>query len=419
MNSVHAQREFEAYRADDLAARALLDRAAEEKRSTTAEEDEQFDKLVTSAQAHKVRGDALAKQDADAKTVEEAIRSLGDVIDSGSGEPGERKTGNAALIANIQAIQDEYRGMRNELELVLEMPIDLEKRSEVRAIADFSDNGALYTTDFATQIAIYKRTLSPWIDLSSILNANNGRPLNVPKLTADNTTYKPGEGTAITESTPTIGSAALTTSAYKGLSYISAEAEEDELVGLLPVLARQQARSIGLSFGSDSTTAILAAINNGGTATGLGGAGAANNALSTATFVGYEDLLDLKYSRAVPYRTVGIWVMANGMIKKARKYRDGQGQYLWQPAIAAGQPPTFDGNAVYEDPNLATPASATKSVIFGDPAAALLIKQVPIRVAVSTDFKFDTDQVAIKSVYRAGLAVPDPAALAYLVSANT
>lgn len=412
--STHVDREYEAYRKDDAEARAILDLVAEEKRSVTAEEEQRFDALIASRDAHKKRADQLKQSDDDAKEVADAVRTVAEAVSdvtSGRSDAG-RFTGNDELIRAIREVSAAQLGRLEETERVVVQAIDLQKRSEFRAIADFSDNGALYTTDFATQIAIYKRTLSPWIDLSSIINADNGRPLNLPKLTADPTTYTPGEGTAITESTPTIGSAALTTKAYKGLSYVSAEAEEDELVGLLPILARQQARSIGLSFGSDSTTAVLAAINNGGTATGLSGG-------STATFVGYEDLLDLKYGRAVPYRVAGVFVASNGMIKKMRKYTDKNGQYLWQPAIAAGQPATFDGNAVYEDPNLAAPASATKSAIFGDPSAALVIKQMPIRTAVSTDFKFDTDQVAVKSVWRAGLAVPDPAALAYIVSANT
>lgn len=418
MDATIIEREYAAYRKAEADAKALLTRAEEETRSTSAEEDEQFDRLMDAASKHKERADKLAKQAKDSADFGELVRGLQDASVEHSGETTESRGVNAQLLENIRSAQQAIvRG--DDYDEAFLATIDLARRDEFRAIADFSDNGALYTTDFATQIAIYKRTLSPWIDLSSVINANNGRPLNLPKLTADNTTYKPGEGTAITESTPTIGSAALTTTGYKGMSYVSAEADDDELIGLLPIIARQQARSIGLSFGSDATTAILAAINNGGTATGLGGAGAANNALSTATFVGYEDLIDLKYGRAVPYRVAGVWIAANGMIKKMRKYRDGQGQYLWQPAVAAGQPATFDGNAVYEDPNLATPASATKSVVFGDPTAGLVVKQMPIRVAVSTDFKFDTDQVAIKSVYRAGIAVPDPAALAYLVSANT
>lgn len=422
MTTEHVQREFEAYRADDAAARALLDRAAEEKRSTTAEEDEQFDKLLASASTHKARAEKLLAHETDATGLAEAVRSvIGDQTDPASGQPEGSGAPDARIIELVRSAQQSLERGEDFRETFTEQRIDLRKRAEVyeqvRAIADFSNSGALYTTDFATAMAIYQRTVSPWINLASVINADNGRPINLPNLTADSTTYKPGEGTAITESTPTIGSAALTTTAYKALSYISAEAEQDELVGLLPILARVQGRSIGLSFGTDLTAAILTAATNGGTATGAGGGGGtAGTAL--ASFVGYEDLLKLKYDRAVPYRSAGVWIMANGMILKARKYRDGQGQYLWQAAVTAGQPPTFDGDPVYEDPNLATPASATKSVLFGD-ASAVVIKQMALRVAVSTDFKFDTDQVALKSVYRAGGALPDAAALAYLVSANT
>lgn len=405
--SEHAQREFEAYRKDDLEARAILDLAAEATRATTPEEDERFEALFAAAQSHKSRADKLVEMDATSKDLGEKVRSIiGDQSVLGSGIKSIENP-NQRLLDNIRSIQKAHEAGEDVRELFIEQYADLEKR----AIADFSDNGSLYTTDFATNVAIYQRTVSPWINLASVINADNGRPLNLPNLTVDPTTYTPGEGTAITESTPTLGSAALTTKAYKDLSYVSMEAEADELIGLLPIIAKQQGRSLGLAFGSDLTTAILAAATNGGTATGLGGG-------STATFVGYEDLLDLKYGRAVPYRSVGVWIMANGMIKKSRKYRDTVGQYLWQPAIAIGQPPTFDGDAVYEDPYLAAPASVTKSVLFGD-ASAVIIKQMALRVATSTEFRFNTDQVAIKSVYRAGGALPDALALAYLISANT
>lgn len=408
-----ATREFEAYRADDLAARAILDLAATDGRAPTLEEDERFDKLLESAKGHKTRADKLVAMDADAAGAAEAVRSL-TLSDTGTDADADHdKPTDRWIIDSIRSIQSAHERGERLPEQVYEHLIDL----QTRAIADFSDNGALYTTDFSTTVAVYQRTVSPWINLASVINANNGRPINLPNLTVDPTTYTPGEGTAITESTPTIGSAALTTKAYKDLSYVSMEAEEDELIGLLPLIAKVQGRSIGLGFGSDLTTAILAAASNGGTANGAGGGGGTSGT-AVSTFVGYEDLLDLKYGRAVPYRDIGVWIMSNGMIKKGRKYRDGQGDYLWQPAIAAGQPATFDGNAVYEDPYLAAPASVTKSVLFGD-ASAVVIKQMPLRVATSTEFRFNVDQVAIKSVYRAGGALPDAAALAYLISANT
>ena len=407
----HVEREFEAYRKDDHEARSILDLAVEENRSTTPEEDQRFDALLASAEAHKARADKLAQANAADAQLGETIRNLVRP-DAGSGAPSDGNRLNGRL---IDAMLEVHRAVANgddPGEIVLNLGIDLEKR----AIADFSDNGALYTTDFATQVAIYQRTASPWIDLASVINADNGRPLNLPKLTVDPAIVTPGEGTAITENSGTIGSAALTTTAYKGLSYISQEAEQDELIGVLPLFARQQGRQIGLSFGSAVTVAVLAAASNGGTAGGTGGFGTAAGA-----FVGYEDLITLKYGRQAPYRTggQGAWVMSNGMIQKAKKWRDANGQYLLAPSLGAGAPGLIDGDPVYEDPFLATPASATKSVLYGDIRSALVIKQMALRVAVSTDFKFDTDQIAVKSVYRAGAAIPDPAAIAYLVSANT
>lgn len=311
------------------------------------------------------------------------------------------------------ASADPIRDMLDSNELQADFDI-VRGMSETRAIADFSDNASMYTADFAQNVAIYMRTESPWLNLASVIHADNGRPLVVGKITADPTGYTPGEGTAITESTPTLGSAQVTLVSYKALSYVSWEAYEDAEYNLSDALARTAARQLSLNFGTDATTTILAGINNGGTASGVGG-----NGTATITFAGYEDLLDLKYGRAAPYRAHGAWVFSNSALKKARKFRDGQGQYLWSPAISSGQPPTFDGDPVYESPELSSVGSASKSFTYGDFASALIIKAMPLRVAVSSDFRYNQDQIAFKTVLRAGLAVQDPAAAAFLVSANS
>lgn len=427
MNGDHAKREFELYRKDEFEARAILDAADTAQRATTPEEDERYDKLIASAETHKNRANQMIKLDTDGDDLAARVRArIGDVS-SGNGAAGDAPNGtDQQLLANIRASKVDFNAHSNYgQDLTFEARVDLGKRNrmtpallayggdETRAIADFSDNGALYTTDFATRVAVYQRTVSPWINLATILNADNGRPLNLPNLTVDPTAYTPGEGTAITEATPTIGSAALTTTAYKGLSYVSMEAEEDELVGLLGIIAKSQGRSIGLKFGSDLTATLITAMTNGGTAAGVGG-----NGTAVATFFGYEDLIDLKYSAAVPYRLAGSWVMSNTAIKKVRKFHDQQGQYFWQPAAQPGGLPMFDDNPVYEDPFLAAVASASKSVVFGD-VNEVVIKQMALRLATSVDYRFNTDQVAIKTVYRAGGALPDATALRYLVSANT
>jgi HK97 family phage major capsid protein len=390
--------------------RTTVDEAVAAKRSVTeGEVKEKLERLDTRYDSLKAEEERLTELEA--KVSSDAVRSR--IVEATSQREDEsEQSGLLAVVTRAQAaIKRQAREPETVFNLVIDQQKVIEQYGQMRAIADFSDAAALYINDFSTQVAVYQRTLSPLLRVATVITADNGRPIVLPNLTVDPSMTSPGEGTAITENSGTLGEATATPVSYKTLSYISNEAEQDELVGLMGLIARAQGRQLGFSAGTAMSASLLSAATNGGTAGGLGGG-------STATFFGYEDLLDIKYGRAYPYRQVGSWLMANGAIKKVRKFTDKNGQYLWQPAIAAGQPDTFDGQPVYEDPGLAAPASATKSVVYGD-LSAWVIKQMALRVAVSTEYRFNTDQVAIRTVYRAGGALPDAAALAFLVSANT
>ncbi|MBI2776025.1 MAG: phage major capsid protein [Chloroflexi bacterium] len=344
----------------------------------------------------------------------EVRNRIGAVSDPASGNPPGRPTATDQIRDMLASRERQADFVFPESETIRSLPWLGGEDDASRSISNFANGTSLYVSDFAARVAAYARTISPYIGLGTVVNSDNGRPLVVPTLTGDVTVYTPGEGTAITPADPTLGSVTVTPAGFKALTYINREAFDDAEINLTDVLARSHARAIGLAFGSAFTTTVLTGITNGGTAVPAGGAGT-----GTPTFIGYEDLIDLEYGRAAPYRESGVWVMSNGMIKKARKYRDSTGAYLWQPNLAAGQPQTFDGHAVYEDPYLAAPASATKSVLFGDLAAALVLKATPIRVELSSDFLFDKDQIAIKSVQRISGAVQDAAGAAYMVSFNT
>lgn len=391
--------------------RQIIDEATNAKRSLTAEDEAaidaanaDYDRLKAEEDKLLALNEKLAVGDAQRSRISSAITS--------SSEDDADRPGDRAIIEVVRSAQGAIRAGDQFTAREFDLRIDHGKvLMASRAIADFSDAGAMYMNDFATRVAMYQRTTSPLLTVASVISADNGRPLVLPVLSADPSSYTPGEGTAITENSGTLGQATATPISYKSLSYISAEAEEDEMVGLMQLISRAQGRELGIKAGTAMTASLLTAATNGGTAGGLGGG-------STATFLGYEDALDLKYGRPTGIRQVGAWLMANGAIKKARKWTDKNGQYLWQPAIAAGQPDLFDGQPVYEDPGLATPASATKSIVYGD-LAAWVVKQRGLRVAVSTEYRFNTDQIAIRTVYRAGGALPDATAVAYIVSANT
>lgn len=273
---------------------------------------------------------------------------------------------------------------------------------DLRALANFST--ALVPTLFADRIIVYARTTNPILQTSTVIQSTSAEPITFPRITADPTTYTPGEGTAITPADPTFGTATLTVVSYKSLTLVSQELAQDESYGVEDYIARSAGRALGYDSGAAMSTAatigLVSAATNGGTAVGT-------------PFVS-TDLVTLQYSLPSPYRAAGSWMMSNSAIQAIRKFTDSTGQWLWGPTLTPGQPDTLLGKPVYENPSMAAASSPNRAIVFGD-LSAFMVKMLPLRVEVSRDYLFNTDQIAIKAVLRAGGVLPDTAAIAALI----
>lgn len=75
---------------------------------------------------------------------------------------------------------------------------------------------------------------------------------------------------------------------------------------------------------------------------------------------------DLVYSLRARYRNNATWVTNKAVLSALRKYKDTTNQYLWQPAVAAGQPSTFMGYAVSEMEDMPAVAANAFPIAFGD-----------------------------------------------------
>ena len=67
------------------------------------------------------------------------------------------------------------------------------------------------------------------------------------------------------------------------------------------------------------------------------------NATSFASTNPGDALVDLSYSLRAPYRANAVWMGSSDTARVIRKMKDGQGNYLWQPATVAGQPDLLMG----------------------------------------------------------------------------
>lgn len=94
-----------------------------------------------------------------------------------------------------------------------------------------------------------------------------------------------------------------------------------------------------------------------------------------------DALLDLVYSAKAPYRANGTFVMNRATQAAVRKLKDGQGNYLWQPAANQGDAPTLLGYPVAEAEDMPDIAADSLAIAFGDFSRGyLIVDRAGIRV---------------------------------------
>jgi len=158
----------------------------------------------------------------------------------------------------------------------------------------------------------------------------------------------------------------VTLSAYKlgTMLKVSDELLNDSYFDLESYIAAEFARRIGAAEeeafltgnGSSKPTGLLNA---------TGGAGLGVTAAGTTAIL-IDEMLDLYHSLKSSYRKNASFLVNDDTIKKLRKLKDGQGQYLWQPSLTSGTPDTILNRPVVTSQYMPTATAGEKSIVFGD-----------------------------------------------------
>lgn len=90
----------------------------------------------------------------------------------------------------------------------------------------------------------------------------------------------------------------------------------------------------------------------------------ANGAFATSN--PQDALVDLVYALKAGYRSNANWVMNRSTQGDVRKFKDADGNYLWQPALAAGQPATLLNFPITEAEDMPDVAADATAIAFGD-----------------------------------------------------
>ncbi len=122
-------------------------------------------------------------------------------------------------------------------------------------------------------------------------------------------------------------------------------------------------------------------------------------------------LISLMYSLPVAYRKRGTWLMNGRTLATIRKFKDGQGNFLWQPSYQAGQPELILGRPVVEVPDFEDIGAGTEPIAFGDIATAYrIIDRLALSILVNPYILATNGITRIHATRRVGAAVVQPAA---------
>lgn len=362
----------------------IIDAADKEGRALTAEESESFDKITAQMDSLRSQADRLVAFEEDQRNIEESLRGA-----PGAGREEERE----------DPIAEQLRSLLGGQVSGFDYAPSGAERNEVRAMTKGtpSAGGVTVPTTF------YGQLMEHMVDTSAILSAgatvlytSAGGEITVPVTLSAPEAAQVGEGQTIPKSDPVLGSRALRDYKYAVLSQVSRELADDSAFDIEGFVARQAGRAVGNKFGeklisgtgTNEPTGLIQSTTLGKTGPAAGPT--------------WDDMIDLFYSVIGPYRRSpeAGWLINDTTAAHLRKVKDGEGRYIWQPAVTVGAPDTIEGKAVFTDPGVPPVGAGNKSVLFGDISAYFARIVNGVRFERSDEFAFDKDLITYRTIIR-------------------
>ena len=177
------------------------------------------------------------------------------------------------------------------------------------------------------------------------------------------------ENGAYTESNPTFAQKAIDAYKETALAKVSIELLQDSMFSVEAYLANEFGRAFGIleeeafcvGTGTGQPTGIFNAYDDDAPV-----GGEINVITGTPGAVKGDDLISLVYALKAPYRKNAKFLMKDSSVAEIRKLKDGNGVYMWQPSLQAGQPDKLLGYDLLTSAYAPEIAANALPVAFGD-----------------------------------------------------
>ena len=226
-----------------------------------------------------------------------------------------------------------------------------------------SEGGYLVPDEFERTLIEALQEENVFRQLANVIMTSSGDK-KIPVVASKGSASWVDEEGVIPESDDAFGQVSIGAYKLATMIKVSEELLNDSVFNLEQYIAKEFAKRIGskeeeaffIGDGIGKPTGIF-------NATGGGGIGVTTASASAITM---DELMDLFYSLKSPYRKNAVFITNDATIKNIRKLKDGNGQYLWQPSLTAGQPDTLLNRPIKTSAYVPVIASAAKTIAFGD-----------------------------------------------------
>jgi HK97 family phage major capsid protein len=238
---------------------------------------------------------------------------------------------------------------------------DFEVRNALTIGTD-SEGGYLVPDEFERTLIEALEEENIMRQLAKVITTSSGDK-KIPVVASKGTAAWVDEEGAIPEDDDAFGQVSI--GAYKVATMIKVSEEllNDSIFNLESYIAREFARRIG----AKEEEAFLVGDGSGKPAGIFDDTHGGEIGVTTSTAnIKMDEIFDLFYSLKSPYRKRATFITNYATVKEIRKLKDGQGQYLWQPSVKAGEPDTLLNRPVRTSAYVPTIEPGAKVIAFGD-----------------------------------------------------
>jgi len=282
--------------------------------------------------------------------------------------------------------------------------------SNALSIGTDTSGGYLVPDEFARELMRALSEQNIFRQISRIIQMSSDR-LKVPVANGGATVNWIDENTEIPETDVTFGQMVFNPYKMGCLLRASTEIMEDSAFDLQRHIADEFSQEMGnaeeqafcLGDGTDRPTGLF---TTSGASVGV--------TTSSATNITFDDVIDLLHSVKPPYRGKAVFVTNDSTIRQLRKLKDGNGQYIWQPAVKDGLPDTILAKPVYISPYAPEIEAGASVMAFGDFSYYWIADRRNIRFRVLSERFAEKDQVGFYATQRVDGKLVLPAAVKLL-----